>query len=85
VYEANLLETCQRCHPDATQNFQASWLSHYEPDINKYPVVYFVDLFYKVLIPAVIGFMGVYVVVDAGGSLVRRMRRNGKQNEEEEA
>ena len=85
VYEANLLETCQRCHPDATENFQASWLSHYEPNIDKYPVVYFVDLFYKVLIPAVIGFMGVYVVVDAGGNLVRRVRRNGKHDDEEEA
>jgi predicted CXXCH cytochrome family protein len=85
VYKTNLLGTCQRCHPDATENFEASWLSHYEPDINKYPVVYFVDLFYKVLIPAVIGFMGMYVVVDVGGSLVRRARRSGKPDEEEEA
>jgi predicted CXXCH cytochrome family protein len=82
VYQEQLLATCQKCHPDATANFQASWLSHYEPDIDQYPVVYFVDLFYQVLIPAVLGFMGVYVVVDLGGSLLRRLRR-GEEEEEE--
>ncbi|MEE8389554.1 MAG: cytochrome c3 family protein, partial [Anaerolineae bacterium] len=30
VFQENLLYTCQRCHPDATENFPASWLSHYE-------------------------------------------------------
>jgi predicted CXXCH cytochrome family protein len=80
VYRTNVLDTCQKCHPDASENFPASWLSHYEPDLEKYPVVYFVDLFYKVFIPAVLGFMGVYVVVDMGGSLVRRLR--GGEGEE---
>ena len=74
VFQQNLLHTCQKCHPDATQSFSASWLSHYEPDIQKYPVVYFVDLFYKILIPSVLGFMGVYVAVDIGSHLVRRVR-----------
>ena len=27
----NLLIKCQRCHPDATANFSAAWMSHYEP------------------------------------------------------
>jgi predicted CXXCH cytochrome family protein len=76
VFQANLLETCQKCHPDATQDFSASWLSHYEPDAERYPIVYFVDLFYKIMIPSVLGFMGIYVTVDLGGSLVRRVRRN---------
>jgi hypothetical protein len=80
VYRENLLQTCQKCHPDATQNFSASWLSHYEPDVNKYPLVYFVDLFYKIFIPAILGFMGLYVVIDAGGRVVRRLRRT--RNEE---
>jgi predicted CXXCH cytochrome family protein len=80
VYRANLLKTCQKCHPDATQNFSASWLSHYEPDVDKYPLVYFVDLFYKIFIPAVLGFMGLYVVIDVGGRVTRRLRRT--KNEE---
>lgn len=80
VFAANLLETCQRCHPDATEEFPASWLSHYEPDLDKYPVVYLVDLFYKILIPAVLGFMAIFVLVDAGGSLARRLK--GKEHGE---
>jgi predicted CXXCH cytochrome family protein len=73
VFRENLLQTCQRCHPDATENFPASWLSHYEPHIEKYPALYFVDLFYKLFIPAVIGFMVVYVTIDATRHLVRRI------------
>jgi predicted CXXCH cytochrome family protein len=79
VYRTNLLDTCQKCHPDAAENFPATWLSHYEPNLQKYPVVYFVDLFYKIFIPAVLGFMGVYVVVDAGGHLVRRLRKEDEE------
>jgi predicted CXXCH cytochrome family protein len=74
VYKDNLLKTCQRCHPDASQNFSAAWLSHYRPDVRKFPLVFFVNLFYKILIPAVIGFMLLYVVVDFLGGLVRRVR-----------
>lgn len=74
VVQANLLHTCQKCHPDATENFSASWLSHYEPNLERYPVVYFVDLFYKILIPAVLGFMGIYVSIDLVGHLVRKAR-----------
>jgi predicted CXXCH cytochrome family protein len=73
VFQENLLRTCQKCHPDATQSFSASWLSHYEPDIERYPVVYFVDLFYKLMIPSILGFMGVYVAVDLSSHLVRRL------------
>jgi hypothetical protein len=78
VFQQNLLRTCQKCHPTATQSFSASWLSHYEPDARKYPIVFFVNLFYKILIPAVLGFMAVFVVVDFGGRLARR--RNGKKD-----
>lgn len=83
VFQENLLRTCQKCHPDASQNFPTSWLSHYEPDREKYPLVYFVDLFYKILIPSVLGFMGVYVVVDVGGSLIRRLGFKSAQEGEE--
>jgi len=82
VFQTHLLETCQKCHPDATESFSASWLSHYEPDREKYPLVYFVNLFYMILIPSVIGFMGVFVAVDVGGHLLRRLR--SKRHEEAE-
>lgn len=60
----NLLVTCQRCHPDATANFPDSWLSHYIPSRDRYPVVYYVNLFYQFFIPTVLGGMGIFVISD---------------------
>jgi hypothetical protein len=75
VIQANVLETCQRCHPNATTDFPASWLGHYQPDPDQTPIVYFVDLFYKILIPAVLGAMVVFNLTDLGRSIVGRFRR----------
>ena len=61
----NLLATCQKCHPDAQDNFPTAWLSHYIPSPDKYPLVYYVDLFYKFFIPTVLGGMAILVVMDA--------------------
>lgn len=71
----NLLVKCQRCHPDATANFPDAWMSHYVPSPDKYPIVYYVNLFYKFFIPAVIGGMLIFVISD----IVRRVmeRRKG--------
>lgn len=74
VIKTNLLTTCQRCHPDATANFPNSWLGHYRPSPDQAPVVYFVDLFYKILIPAVIGGMVVFNLTDARRRIVHRWR-----------
>jgi len=65
----NLLITCQRCHPEADASFPDSWMSHYIPDADHYPAVYYIDLFYKFLIPIVLGGMLVFVISD----MVRRM------------
>ncbi len=70
----NLLGTCQQCHPDATADFPDSWLSHYVPSQEKNPLVFFVDLFYQILIPLVIGGMLVFVVVDAGRRVYDRLK-----------
>jgi predicted CXXCH cytochrome family protein len=63
VFQGNLLRTCQRCHPDATEDFPASWLSHYSPEPGKATLVFAVQTFYKFLIPLLIGGMALYVVV----------------------
>ena len=78
VIKRNLLNTCQRCHPDATTNFPDSWLSHYPPSPEHSPLVYFVDLFYKILIPAVIGAMVEFNLTDISRHITRRFkeRRN---------
>lgn len=60
----NLLVTCQRCHPDANTNFPDAWLSHYIPTPNRWALVYYVDLVYKILIPAVLGAMALFILTD---------------------
>ena len=59
VAKENLLSTCQQCHPNATTDFPDSWVGHFEPSIEEYPVLFGVDIFYKILFPVVlIGFAG---------------------------
>lgn len=74
VIKANLLATCQKCHPDATANFPSSWLSHYQPSTEEAPLVYFVNLFYKIFIPSVIGVMLIFVVSDGVRRFTMRRR-----------
>jgi len=71
VQTDRLLITCQKCHPEATPNFPASWLGHYHPSPEHYPIVYFTDLFYKIFIPGVLGGMAIFVASD----IFRRIRR----------
>ncbi len=66
VIKENLLKTCQKCHPDATINFPDSWASHFQPTLDKQPLVATVNLFYAILIPGLIGFMGFFVLTDFG-------------------
>jgi predicted CXXCH cytochrome family protein len=64
-FKDNLLVKCQQCHPDATTaSFTDSWLSHYEPSPSAWPLVFFVNLFYAIFIPAVLGGMILFVLTD---------------------
>ncbi len=71
----NLLARCQNCHPDATTDFPDAWLSHYTPSPDKYPVVYYVNLFYKFFIPGVLVPMAVLVLADVSRGAINRRRR----------
>jgi hypothetical protein len=75
----NMLAACQKCHPDATVNFPDSWLSHYTPSPDRYPLVYYVNLFYKFFIPVVLGGMGVLVVSDIFYRVRKGMKSRGKE------
>ena len=77
VVKANLLATCKQCHPDATTNFPASWVGHYRASPDRHPVVYYVQLFYQILIPAVLGFFIVFIFLDIVALAVRRLGRKG--------
>jgi len=70
----NLLVACQKCHPDATANFPDSWMSHYIPSPENYPIVYYVNLFYKFFIPAVLGPMVIFVLSDIARRLINRRK-----------
>src|SRR5215208_2238929 len=80
AFKKNLLVKCQQCHPNATTTtFTDAWLSHYEPSPRVFPLVYFVNLFYKIFIPAVLGGMLVFVLSD----VYRRFMVRGTQSKEE--
>jgi len=72
--QENLLTKCQRCHPGATANFSAAWMSHYEPSPEHNPLVYYVNLFYKFFIPTVLGGMIFFVITDIYRRIVNRAK-----------
>lgn len=81
--QENLLVKCQRCHPDANANFSAAWMSHYEPSPEHYPIVYYVNLFYKFFIPIVLGSMVLFVLTDIYRSLLIFRRASSIESKEE--
>ncbi len=74
----NLQSRCQVCHPEATADFPDAWLSHYEPSMEKHPLVFAVDLFYKIFIPLVLGGMGLLVVLDMSWRVRSRFGKPGE-------
>jgi hypothetical protein len=73
--KVNLLETCRQCHPDASENFPDAWTSHYEPSVENNTLVYLVNQFYRILVPATLGFFGFLVVTD----IYRMVRTRSKK------
>jgi predicted CXXCH cytochrome family protein len=54
VVKANLLNRCQKCHQDATEEFPDAWLSHYKPSLSHAPFVFIVDMVYKIFLPILV-------------------------------
>jgi predicted CXXCH cytochrome family protein len=72
VYKQNLLKTCQQCHPDATAaSYTGAWMSHYIPSPDKYPLVYYINLFYWILIPVTLAGLLLFIALD----VYRRLRQ----------
>jgi hypothetical protein len=71
----NILARCQVCHPSANANFSEAWLSHYIPTQDKYPLVYFVNVFYQLFIPGVLGGMAVLIALDISWRVRQRLRK----------
>jgi cytochrome c3-like protein len=72
VVKANLVQTCQRCHPGAAETFPSAWLSHYEPSWDKAPLVHAVRLGYLFLIPFMIGGLLLQVLLHLWHVVVTR-------------
>lgn len=79
VAPANILETCKRCHPNAAAGFESAFLNHIPPSAGHAPLVFYVNWFYILLIPSLIGGMLVFVISDYVRQLIdfRRGTRHG--------
>ena len=81
VYPDNLQKTCGQCHKDDNIRFPQAWLGHVIPTLQKSPVLYTVNLAYKVIVPAVMGGFAVYIAIDARRRLAGRLKKLRKPSE----
>jgi predicted CXXCH cytochrome family protein len=72
AFRANLVKTCRKCHEGASDNFPAAWLSHYEPSLERTPLVYMVKIFYKIFIPFILGGLVLQILLHLWRSVVNR-------------
>jgi predicted CXXCH cytochrome family protein len=70
--KANLVQTCAKCHAGSTKNFPDAWLSHYEPTPQKASLVWMVQLFYKLLIPFMVGGLVLQIALHLWRVVVNR-------------
>ncbi len=71
----NLMVKCQACHPDAQADFPTSWLGHYIPTKEATPLLFYVQWFYRLLIPFALGAMLFINFTD----ILHRLKRLGKK------
>jgi predicted CXXCH cytochrome family protein len=72
AFRGNLVKTCRKCHPGASENFPSAWLSHYEPSLSRTPLVYLVKLFYKLIIPFIVGGLILQILLHLWRTVVNR-------------
>lgn len=76
VHPANLLNTCRRCHPTVGPNWVNAWVSHNRIDRQRTPYLYYTQIFYDTLIPAVLWVCILYVALQILRATVARVRRS---------
>ncbi|MBV9242993.1 MAG: hypothetical protein JO314_13395 [Acidobacteria bacterium] len=83
VNAANRLQTCSKCHTNATANF-ATYDPHPQPhDPSRSALVYYVTMFMKYLLLGVFGFFGLHTLLWLQRSIVDFFRNHKKKEEEE--
>jgi len=78
VNHANLLSTCQKCHPSAGPNWTDAWTGHNEISLERTPFLFYVEQFYSSFAPFILWICIIYVVLQIIHSIVDRVRRNRK-------
>lgn len=76
VNSANLLATCQQCHPDVGPNWVQAWTGHDEISLERTPLLFYVNAFYSSLIPVVLWGAGIYVLLQILRATVDRVKRS---------
>jgi predicted CXXCH cytochrome family protein len=76
VNPANLLATCQKCHPTAGPNWTGAWTGHNVVSRDRTPTLYYTKVFYSTLVPFILGICIFYILLQAIRATVNRVRRN---------
>jgi predicted CXXCH cytochrome family protein len=76
VNPANLLVTCQKCHPTAGPNWVGAWTGHNEISQERTPWLYYVRSFYDYFVPAVLWVSILYVLLQILHATVERVKRS---------
>jgi predicted CXXCH cytochrome family protein len=76
VNAANLLTTCQKCHPDAGPNWLGAWTGHNEISQTRTPWLYYVNIFYSYFVPVVLWSLIIYVALQILHAVVGRVKRS---------
>lgn len=70
--KAKVAAVCAGCHEGAATDFPAAWLSHFQPSLQHAPIVFLVDLMYRIFIPFVVGGLVLQVLLHLYRIAVRR-------------
>jgi predicted CXXCH cytochrome family protein len=70
--KARVEVACAKCHQGAAKDFPAAWLSHYRPSLQHAPLVYLVELGYKVFIPFMVVGLVLQVLLHLYRVAIRR-------------
>jgi Cytochrome c3 len=76
VNPANLLATCQKCHPGVSPNWTGAWTGHNEISLERTPWLYYVNAFYSSFTPFVLWVAGIYVFLQILRATIDRVRRS---------
>jgi cytochrome b subunit of formate dehydrogenase len=78
VAPANRLKTCQTCHKNATEGFEAFWPHADHRDRENYPVVYWLFMAMSGLLISVFSFFGIHTLLWMIRDAIEAFRERGK-------